>query len=152
MKKLMYLFLFSTIFISCSNLNDKLENALTKEIGKEPTKNELQTNEKTQTIIWKDVSDEKLIIIKNSVDKTFGSLPTNESHNEEIGNFDSKDNYTCSGIKSSYRYENSEFKVDLVLIHKVVTNKIESMPGFFENRYSTDYTKPIDVELIIVTK
>ena len=151
MKKLMYFILIVTLFVSCSNLNSKLEDAITKEIGKEPVKNEAIDNT-TQIIIWENVSIEKQNSIKNSVDKVFGALPLKESHNEEIGEFDANDKYICNGIKSSYMYENHEYKVDLTLTYRVEKHEIETLPDFFEFKYTTDYEKPIDIELSITTK
>lgn len=110
MKKLM-LFFVVVVFVSCSNLNSKLENSLSKEIGKEPIQNELIKDTKTQIVLWEDVEMGKRDLIKNLVDKEFGSLPTEVSElNQE---FDDEYNPIDGAYYQYQVYENTKSKVEL---------------------------------------
>ena len=111
MKKLMLLLLFVGFFVGCSNLNNKLENSFTKEIGKKPTKNELKSNAKTQVILWENVDLGKTSILKNAVDRIFGSLPIKTSDLSP----DLDSNYNeIEGAYNQYQvYENTKSKVEL---------------------------------------
>lgn len=150
MKKLM-LFFVVVVFVSCSNLNSKLENSLSKEIGTPPVENK-SLDSKTQMTIWKNVNLDKQNSIKNLVDKVFGALPTKKTVDEEVGEFDKNDKFICSCLKTSYIYENAKNIIELALKYEVEKHDIESLPGFFESKYTIDYTKPIVVELIVVSK
>ncbi len=110
MKKIM-LFIVIAVFVSCSNTNSKLENSLSKEIGKEPIQNELVSGTKTQIVLWEDVEMGKSSLIKNLVDKEFGSLPSEVSDlNQELD-----DEYNpIDGAYYQYQvYENTKNKVEL---------------------------------------
>jgi len=110
MKKVM-LFIAIAIFVSCSNLNSKLENSLSKEIGKEPTKNEIVNEAKTQIILWEDVSLGKTDLLKNLTDKNFGSLPTKISDLEPY--YDDNINPVEGAYTQYQTYENTESKLEL---------------------------------------
>ena len=132
MKKLMYIILIVTLFVSCSNLNSSLENSFTKEIGKKPTKNELKSNAKTQVILWENVDLEKRSILKNTIDRIFGSLPIETSdlspeldsnYNEIEGAYHQYQIYesTKSKVELSFRYFKS--KPDLMDVQLYLTTK-----------------------------
>ncbi len=101
MKKLMLFFVIA-IFVSCSNMNSKLENSLSKEIGKEPAKSEIIGNDKkSERFTWVDVNAGLQTSLKNTIDKTIGSLPIKES------NFDDEKYYVQYWV-----YENTENKIE----------------------------------------
>ena len=79
MKKSVLLLFSIILFVSCSNLNNKLEKSLSDIIGFKPTENEVIKEHNRQIILWKNVNLGKRDKIKNSVDKLFGSLPIKES-------------------------------------------------------------------------
>jgi len=131
MKKTLLL-LFVSLLVSCSDLNNKLENAITKEIGKSPTQNELVSDTKVQIILWENVSTSKRGLIKNLVDKEFGSLPLEiselnqqfDNENNPIeGNFYQYQVYenTTAKVELSFRYYNN--KADLMNIRLYITTK-----------------------------
>lgn len=111
MKKL-FLFVVISFLIGCSNMNSKLENSITKEVGKEPTKNELiGIEKKSQRFTWNDVSLAEQDDLKNTIDKTFGALPvkTSDLNNEtdSLGN-------TIKGYYYQYwSYINTKYEVEL---------------------------------------
>ncbi|WP_446786059.1 hypothetical protein [Macellibacteroides fermentans] len=68
--------LFTLAFISCSDINTKLENELTKEIGVKPT---IVNGKQDIKYVWKNVSLQKSKTIKNSIDKILNVLPIKDS-------------------------------------------------------------------------
>ena len=102
MKKVMLFFVIA-IFASCSNMNSKLENSLSKEIGKEPSKSEIIGNDKkSERFTWVDVSLGLSSSLKNTIDKEFGSLPKKE------------DNFWIKETQHQFwSYENTEYKLEL---------------------------------------
>ncbi|MHB9055967.1 MAG: hypothetical protein ACYC2P_07440 [Paludibacteraceae bacterium] len=70
MKKFIYLILISFFLFGCSNLNSKLESAVSKEAGKKPTNTKTRSKTKTQIFIWENVSIGKTNLIKNAIDKS----------------------------------------------------------------------------------
>lgn len=105
MKKLIYLLFITIFFFGCSNLNNKLESAVSKEVGNKPTKNETVSKTKTQIILWENVKLNKSDLIKNTVDKQFGSLPIKTSElNQELDS----DFNPIEGVLNQYQvYENT---------------------------------------------
>ena len=104
---------FILIYVSCSNtnMNTKLENAISKEIGKAPFKNEpTEFNDKTYGIIWDSVNlDLKShSAIKNTVDKTFGILP----YKHKESSYDSSSN-------EYWQYENALYQIELNYYYKI---------------------------------
>lgn len=97
------LFFVITIFVSCSNMNSKLENSLSKEIGKEPAKSETIGNDKkSERITWVDVSLGLSQSLKNTIDKEFGSLPIKNN------------SFWIKETQHQYWvYENTEYKLEL---------------------------------------
>ena len=110
MKKVMYLLIVS-LFISCTNINSKLESSFTQEIGKNPTKNELIKETKTQIIEWEDVSLSLGSKLKNLTDKEFGSLPTKISELDQ--DFDDNFNPIIGSMYEFQVYENTDSKIEL---------------------------------------
>ena len=108
MKKLLLLAL-PFLLLSCSSNSKKIISSVSDEIG---TSGETKTfNDKETYVKWKIVSIGKSEVIKNAVDKSFGSLPTKTVDLSQ--SFDQNANAIPGEFNKYWVYENSSLKVEL---------------------------------------